>query len=586
MSSPEIPPVEPLGELEFNSQSVEAGIKDQFTQPGDIKAAHSYFNGGGQEMTTSHLPDLGLDSGLPANMQGGSMDLSINQSILPGGGAESGLINGLQPTGLEGNALMPGLEQGALAGMPPGTEPISPMIQMILKMPGLTGTVASFFEAIMSFLFPADGGFLNLLDPTLWAQTAQQAFGSLVTAITDHIPLSLTMMPNSGGFFDFFSNTGMQSGMFDSLTKTAAAPADVSFSGLSSPAPDASNFLVNGQVSPGKPLFETALPDSSQVNISQGGEFLAMDQGNSFGPTVGGYSQANISVDPQSVTTSSTGTGTSQMQQELFQSQKPGGDGSSITPEANNRGDLLADQSAPENIEATPGSEGASYTIQKGDNLWDIAREHLGSGSRWQEIYNLNTEVIGGNPNLIFSGSELQLPAADTIAGSHDYLVKSGDNLWNIAREHMGSGSQWPSIYSDNSQVIGSDPGLIHPGQHLAVPDGQAAGSTHLAHHHSPATSHGHKLAHSKPAASHPSHGQNHSQPHTKSGSSSPKTDGQGGENLAQTPGSDTTADTILKQARSSQASAQNEIEKTAQLPPEVNQPQPPVGLRAVAKSL
>lgn len=53
-----------------------------------------------------------------------------------------------------------------------------------------------------------------------------------------------------------------------------------------------------------------------------------------------------------------------------------------------------------------------TYTVAKGDCLWNIAKKHLGDGSRWKEIYELNKDVIGGNPNLIYPGQTYTLPAA------------------------------------------------------------------------------------------------------------------------------------------------------------------------------
>lgn len=52
-----------------------------------------------------------------------------------------------------------------------------------------------------------------------------------------------------------------------------------------------------------------------------------------------------------------------------------------------------------------------SYTVKTGDSLWAIAKRLLGSGSRWREIYELNKTVIGKNPNLIFPGQVLKIPA-------------------------------------------------------------------------------------------------------------------------------------------------------------------------------
>jgi len=63
--------------------------------------------------------------------------------------------------------------------------------------------------------------------------------------------------------------------------------------------------------------------------------------------------------------------------------------------------------------EETPAEETTvvrTYTVVKGDCLWKIALKHLGSGSRYVEIYELNKDKIK-NPNLIHIGLELVLPA-------------------------------------------------------------------------------------------------------------------------------------------------------------------------------
>ncbi|MFT4413185.1 LysM peptidoglycan-binding domain-containing protein [Fredinandcohnia humi] len=52
-----------------------------------------------------------------------------------------------------------------------------------------------------------------------------------------------------------------------------------------------------------------------------------------------------------------------------------------------------------------------SHSVARGDSLWKIAQRHLGNGSRWREIYNLNKGTIGANPNLIKPGQKLVLPS-------------------------------------------------------------------------------------------------------------------------------------------------------------------------------
>lgn len=53
-----------------------------------------------------------------------------------------------------------------------------------------------------------------------------------------------------------------------------------------------------------------------------------------------------------------------------------------------------------------------TYTVVKGDCLWNIAKRFYGNGSKYSIIYNANRSVIGGNPNLIYPGQVLTIPAA------------------------------------------------------------------------------------------------------------------------------------------------------------------------------
>ena len=51
-----------------------------------------------------------------------------------------------------------------------------------------------------------------------------------------------------------------------------------------------------------------------------------------------------------------------------------------------------------------------TYTVKKGDSLSKIAKELYGDASKWQQIYEANKDLIGGNPNLIQPGQELTIP--------------------------------------------------------------------------------------------------------------------------------------------------------------------------------
>lgn len=61
----------------------------------------------------------------------------------------------------------------------------------------------------------------------------------------------------------------------------------------------------------------------------------------------------------------------------------------------------------------------ADYTVQKGDSLWKIAHEKLGSGQKWNEIYNTNKDTVK-TPNRIYVGQVLHIPGDTAVAGQQE----------------------------------------------------------------------------------------------------------------------------------------------------------------------
>ena len=79
---------------------------------------------------------------------------------------------------------------------------------------------------------------------------------------------------------------------------------------------------------------------------------------------------------------------------------------------------------------ATSRSIGAAPTTIPSNTVPSTPTPSSATNSKqsWQDIYNLNKQTIGKNPNLIKIGQQLKLPNGKI------YTVGKGDNLYNIAR--------------------------------------------------------------------------------------------------------------------------------------------------------
>lgn len=52
----------------------------------------------------------------------------------------------------------------------------------------------------------------------------------------------------------------------------------------------------------------------------------------------------------------------------------------------------------------------STYTVQYGDDLWNIAKKYYNDGAKSKEIYEANKSIIGSRPNVIYPGQVLTLP--------------------------------------------------------------------------------------------------------------------------------------------------------------------------------
>lgn len=52
----------------------------------------------------------------------------------------------------------------------------------------------------------------------------------------------------------------------------------------------------------------------------------------------------------------------------------------------------------------------SKYTVQEGDCLWNIAKRFYNDGSKWETIWNANSPMTSGDPNLIYPGEVITIP--------------------------------------------------------------------------------------------------------------------------------------------------------------------------------
>ena len=59
---------------------------------------------------------------------------------------------------------------------------------------------------------------------------------------------------------------------------------------------------------------------------------------------------------------------------------------------------------------ASKSGPSSGHIIKRGETLSKIAREHLGDSDRWEEIFNLNMDILA-SPEIIYAGQYLKVPS-------------------------------------------------------------------------------------------------------------------------------------------------------------------------------
>lgn len=113
------------------------------------------------------------------------------------------------------------------------------------------------------------------------------------------------------------------------------------------------------------------------------------------------------------------------------------------------------------NSNVSVSSSNSAYVVKSGDNLWGIAKKYGMSVSRLKSLNGLKSDVIHPGQRVRVSGAAAATTSAP-VSSSNTYTVRSGDNLSTIAARHNLSLSQLKSINNLKSD-------LIFPGQVLKL---------------------------------------------------------------------------------------------------------------------
>ena len=95
---------------------------------------------------------------------------------------------------------------------------------------------------------------------------------------------------------------------------------------------------------------------------------------------------------------------------------------------ADSKGSTTATVSQPSR-DTTGKKTTTSYTVKRGDTLWNIAKKYLGSGAKWKTIYDANKSTIeaaakkmgrasSSNGHWIYPGTVLVIPSSGTTGGT------------------------------------------------------------------------------------------------------------------------------------------------------------------------
>ncbi len=133
-----------------------------------------------------------------------------------------------------------------------------------------------------------------------------------------------------------------------------------------------------------------------------------------------------------------------------------------------------------EGLEPSPVPELMFHLVQPGETWSGLARRYYGDASRVDLLRQANEDrelLVAGEeifvPVFDIPGASPSRPAAAPTAeraGARTYVVREGDSLWKIAKEHYGKGSRFMEIFEANRDVLDDVDATLVPGTRLRIP--------------------------------------------------------------------------------------------------------------------
>lgn len=531
---------------------------------------------------------------------GGQAEMSAQQTPSSHGGSMPGLERQLQSPGDIAGArhffapkveiqtvssqAVPGLEHSASAALKAAGETISPLLQLIMRLPSHVSIFGSFLEVLKNFFLPhtdllshfSQVGAIQITDFAHAHSPGLSNLSQPLSSLLNHHPVDLSILPAHAHISDsMISQYGniasavrlhlspsaalkhamnvsagidFQHPQFEKLAASSGTSRNLVMnntpnsvaSGEALAGPGISTQSITPQVAPAQRIFTSKFFESvsgSHANAVTPAPNIALSSSQSSASSVTGGAAPSLSSSFNQQSTSHTATQASlesgshikglhaqalSLNGVLHNGHHLHHADSSVAHKLNSHSshsaidDTMTSQhithstsrivhsdqshshgssgaslaSAPESHLPSQSSSASApanglYRVKPGDSLWRIARHRLGDGVRWREIYNLNLNKLGSNPDLIHRGTAIDLPQPDqnilpaasqntsmiaSQPAAGNYTVKAGDNLWRISQSLLGDGQKWTELYKINGEVIGANPRMIFPGQKFDVP--------------------------------------------------------------------------------------------------------------------